>query len=110
MIGMVQHDDIVMIRKHAGHSKRQIIGFASGIYEKADFQRFWQRRSQTLRKAHNVLVQVPRVCVEQIHLIVGGLNHFGAAVSDVANIVDTIEVRDVGLVVQILTMASHNVQ
>ena len=110
VVGVLEHDDVLAARERAREPQGQLVGLAAGVDEERDLQGLGQERGEPLRVAHDVLVEVARVGVEQRDLLLRGPHDAGVGVSHQRHVVVAVEVGATGIVVQVLAPSPDDLE
>ena len=110
VIGVFQHNDVFPAGMRARQPQGQFIGLAAGIHKKTNAKRLGEQPRKPLGVTVHVVVQIPRVGVEQRKLRLRRLNHARVAVPHQRHIVVDVEIRSPRVVIQILHPAAHDFQ
>jgi hypothetical protein len=110
VIGGVEHDHVALAGVRARQPQRQLVRLAGGVDEEAHAQRRRQQRAEAFGIAHDVVVQIAGVGVEQGQLRLCCPHHARVAVAHMRHVVVHIEKRAAAVIIQVLLPAAHDLE
>jgi hypothetical protein len=110
VIGPIQHDHVITAGMRPRQPQRQVVGFAAGVDEVAHAERRRQRGRQPLGVAHQMVVQITGVRVQQPSLVDERGHHTRMLVAHVRHVVVRIQMGAAFAVDQPDVVAAHDLQ
>src|ERR1700754_1382913 len=108
VIRVFENDQVACFCVRAGETQCKLVSFAAGVHEVTNTQRIRQRRSYLLCILKNQVVQVARVSVERAHLLDTRSQNTRMTMTDVRDVVISVEISPPLIVKEILHLATHN--
>ena len=97
-----------VIRIVPDHPHSEVIGLRSRIDEKDHTELFWKSGRQSFSIQNQVVMQKPVVGIEYGHLFLASFDDMIVAVSNMADVIDAIQVLSVLFIVHVLAFGSDD--
>ena len=97
-----------MIRIWPDHPEGEVIGLWSRIDKKDRIELFWKSGCQSFSVQNQVVMQKPVVGIEYGHLFLASFDDMIVAVSNMADVIDAIQVLSVLFIVHVLAFGSDD--